>query len=47
LRYLDKEIVHSQGENKEFSVVMVDVDNFKEFNDNFGHDVGMKFKNPD
>jgi diguanylate cyclase (GGDEF)-like protein len=43
-RYLEdaliRELHRSQRNGKPVSVVMIDVDNFKHFNDKFGHDAG-------
>ena len=37
---LDEEIMKAQSENKKISVLMVDIDDFKKFNDTFGHQAG-------
>lgn len=39
-RDLQKEIVRSERYNKSFSIIMIDVDNFKKYNDKFGHQKG-------
>jgi len=37
---LKKEIIRGERYNKIFSIIMVDVDNFKKYNDKFGHQKG-------
>lgn len=37
---LDRELRRAHRDNDPFSVVMLDVDRFKQFNDKFGHDAG-------
>jgi diguanylate cyclase (GGDEF)-like protein len=39
-RFLDNEIIKSRRYNHSFSVLMIDVDHFKEINDRFGHRIG-------
>ena len=38
--FLNKEIVRCQRSQRNLSVVMLDIDNFKEYNDEFGHPAG-------
>lgn len=37
---LESEIQRAKLTNSTFSIIMLDIDNFKFFNDNYGHDVG-------
>ena len=39
-RFLDYEIIKSRRYNHSFSLLMMDIDNFKEINDRFGHRTG-------
>ncbi len=39
---LDQEIKRSRRHNKQFSLIMIDIDNFKSFNDTYGHQLGDK-----
>ncbi len=38
--YLDKIIPQSLRNNKPFGIIIIDIDNFKNYNDNFGHRTG-------
>ena len=37
---LEKELNRTERHDKEFSMLLLDIDHFKPFNDNFGHDAG-------
>ena len=37
---IEREIYRAKRNNTPFSVIMLDIDNFKKFNDDFGHEVG-------
>jgi len=39
---LERAIEHAKRNDKKLAVVYIDLDNFKQINDNFGHDVGDK-----
>jgi two-component system cell cycle response regulator len=39
-RFLDYELIKSQRYKHQFSLLMMDIDNFKEINDRFGHRIG-------
>jgi diguanylate cyclase (GGDEF)-like protein len=41
-RYLDEFVDDIHGTNKSFSILMVDIDYFKQINDKYGHDMGDK-----
>jgi diguanylate cyclase (GGDEF)-like protein len=38
--FLEKELSRSQRNQSEFTVLLIDIDNFKQVNDRWGHDVG-------
>lgn len=38
--FLEKELSRAQRNNSEFSVLLIDIDNFKQVNDRWGHSVG-------
>jgi len=40
MEILEKELARAKRESKPFSLIMLDVDHFKEFNDEFGHQAG-------
>jgi diguanylate cyclase (GGDEF)-like protein len=40
LKHIDNEIAHYQEHNKSFSIVLADMDDFKSFNDENGHECG-------
>ncbi|MBL4740769.1 MAG: diguanylate cyclase [Sneathiella sp.] len=40
IEFLEKEILRTQRNNSQVTVMMLDVDHFKKFNDSFGHDAG-------
>ncbi len=40
--HLERELVHSHRKNRVLSIMLVDIDNFKNVNDQFGHQAGDK-----
>ncbi|HAK44525.1 MAG TPA: hypothetical protein DCO79_01200 [Spirochaeta sp.] len=40
IRRLDEEIARAKRAGNSFSIIMLDIDNFKQFNDNYGHMAG-------
>jgi diguanylate cyclase (GGDEF)-like protein len=39
-KYLDLELAKAERYNRDFSIIIFDIDKFKRVNDNYGHDVG-------